>query len=175
MIKNNEINNYKFLFSSNEDIIIINHMLQQEPYDTVCFWGNELRLITSEDFLNSVFFIANYKGENIGFFKCRFNYEVGSCKVAWFFTKKTRTLGKSLRAILAFIRFAFVELNIKRIESSWLLYNKNGKFYEKIFPVEGILKKASLHRGELVDVMLFAIIKDEFEFWWNNKASKYFN
>lgn len=73
--------------------------------------------------------------------------------------------GFGREAILLILQHAFYDLGLERIESRQLLDNKGSiRVHEKCgFKVEGKLRKAAFKSGELQDLNLMSVIREDFD------------
>ena len=74
--------------------------------------------------------------------------------------------GIMTKATLATIKYGFKILQVNRIEAVTSIYNEASvRLLEKCgFKYEGRLRQHRYHRGKLVDVYMFSILKQEFNF-----------
>lgn len=72
--------------------------------------------------------------------------------------------GIMTKATLAIIKYGFKNLGINRIEAVTSIYNEASvRLLEKCgFKYEGCLRQHRYHRGKLVDVYMFSILREEF-------------
>lgn len=67
-------------------------------------------------------------------------------------------------AVMALMRYAFEELQLVRLDGSWVEYNiPSQKLYEKCgWKVEGVKKKAKFTNGKYFDVLIGGITDDDY-------------
>jgi UDP-4-amino-4,6-dideoxy-N-acetyl-beta-L-altrosamine N-acetyltransferase len=75
-----------------------------------------------------------------------------------------RSKGYGTSAIKLILDYAFMDLNLERIMLEVLKDNERAtKCYERMgFVQEGVLRRHALKRGHYIDVVLMAILRDEF-------------
>lgn len=78
--------------------------------------------------------------------------------------KNNREKGAGHFAINEMLRHAFLDMNLNRIELTVLESNKRAiEIYKKVgFKEEGVKRKALYKNGKFVDVVIMAILKEEF-------------
>lgn len=73
--------------------------------------------------------------------------------------------GYASDVLLTLIRFAFYEMNLNRLEASWITYNSASKgLYTKCgFTPEGIRRKAVYRSGEYHDLEVSGLLREDFD------------
>lgn len=111
------------------------------------------------------FIIVNEQNNFIG--ECVLNEIDWETKSANFrvaiFSSKNCSKGVGSWAVYETIKFAFEEINLHRVELEVFSFNKRAKrVYEKVgFKVEGIKKDAILDGNKYADIIMMAILEDE--------------
>ena len=75
-----------------------------------------------------------------------------------------RENGVAIDAMYTMIKYGFDELNLNRIEGSYIEYNKQSQALNKLvgFKDEGRLRQAIYKKGQYWDLIITAIIKDDY-------------
>lgn len=83
--------------------------------------------------------------------------------------------GYGTDAVMALMRYAFEELQLVRLDGSWVEYNEPSlKLYKKCgWTVEGIKKKAKFSRGKYYDVLIGGILAEDYYTAKDNLKWKY--
>lgn len=76
-----------------------------------------------------------------------------------------RNAGAGTFAVRTMLDHAFLNLNLHRVELSVLATNERAiRFYEKLgFVREGTKRKAKFKKGQYVDLLIYAILREEYE------------
>jgi len=79
-------------------------------------------------------------------------------------TKAPKGCGYAKDAVMALMRYAFEELQLVRLDGSWVEYNVSSlKLYQKCgWSVEGIKKNAKFSRGSFYDVLFGGILAPDY-------------
>lgn len=121
----------------------------------------------NQDKKKSPFAICTSKGKHVGIIGLgRIDLKNKSASLYIFIGDKDyQNLGLGTNAILTFLEYAFLKLNLNRIELGVYEDNKRGqKVYQKVgFKKEGKRKQAIFKNGRFIDDVRMAILKKEWE------------
>jgi len=122
--------------------------------------------IRPEKMPSEIVYKVQYQGKTVG--------EASLKGIKWFnrkaslsvyLSKEAQGKGLGKRAVKALMRYAFQVMNLVRLEGEVLEFNtRSRQMLEKLgFILEGKMRKGKFTRGKYWDILLFGILREEFE------------
>jgi RimJ/RimL family protein N-acetyltransferase len=125
------------------------------------------RMFDSGPFEEKVFFIEKKDGTKIGYI-VQFNMPAPYTKmqeIGYFLIPNKRGKGYCTEATQLMVDYLFLSKNVTRIQATTHAENTaSQKVLEKSgFKKEGALRKSNLFKGELIDMFIFSILREEWK------------